>query len=68
MIHNPSHQQLVLDTLSTNLQDPTPVIRAKAAQALGQIGNTTINQCPHRHWSNNNTKSHVRNFKKSTHL
>jgi HEAT repeat len=41
MIHNPSHQQLILDTLSTNLQDPIATIRAKAAQALGQIGNTT---------------------------
>ncbi len=37
MIHNPSHQQLALDTLSTNLQDPIAAIRAKAAQALGQI-------------------------------
>lgn len=38
---NPS-QQLVLDTLNINLQDPIVAIRAKAAQALGQIGNTTI--------------------------
>jgi HEAT repeat protein len=42
MIQDPVHQQLVLDTLCTNLQDPIPAIRAKAAQALGQLGQPTI--------------------------
>jgi HEAT repeat protein len=42
MIHNPQHQQMVLDTLCTTLQDPNPEIRAKAAKALGTIGPTTI--------------------------
>ncbi|MBD2325386.1 HEAT repeat domain-containing protein [Alkalinema sp. FACHB-956] len=42
MIQNPAHQQLGLDTLCTNLQDPIPAIRAKAAEALGQIGHPAI--------------------------
>jgi cobalamin biosynthesis protein CbiG len=42
MIQNPAHQKLVLDTLCTCLQDPIPAIRAKAAEALGQLGQPTI--------------------------
>jgi vesicle coat complex subunit len=42
MIQNPTHQQLILDTLCTNLQDPIPAIRAKAGQALGQLSHPSI--------------------------
>jgi HEAT repeat protein len=42
MIQNQVHQKLVLDTLCAKLQDPIPAIRAKAAQALGQLGQPTV--------------------------
>jgi HEAT repeat protein len=38
MIQDPQLQQMVIDTLLTTLQDPSPEIRAKSAQALGEIG------------------------------
>jgi predicted HTH domain antitoxin len=42
MIQNPQHQQMVLNTLCTTLQDTNPAIRAKSAEALGTIGSTQI--------------------------
>ena len=42
MIQNPAYKQMVLDTFCTALDDASPAVRAKAAEALGKIGNVAI--------------------------
>ncbi len=38
MIQNLAYQQMVLDTSCTALEDARRAVRAKAAEALGKIG------------------------------
>ncbi|MEG4013673.1 MULTISPECIES: HEAT repeat domain-containing protein [unclassified Microcoleus] len=42
MIQNPAYYQMVLDTFCTALEDARPAVRAKAAEALGKIGDVAI--------------------------
>jgi HEAT repeat protein len=42
MIQNPAYYQMVLDTLCTALEDARPPVRAKAAEALGKIGDVAM--------------------------
>lgn len=42
MIQKPANYQMILDTLCKALEDAHPAIRAKAAEALGEIGDVTI--------------------------
>jgi HEAT repeat protein len=44
MIQNPAYYQMVLDTFCTALEDARPAVRAKAAEALGKIGDVA---CPY---------------------
>ncbi|MBD0392965.1 MAG: HEAT repeat domain-containing protein [Microcoleus sp. C1-bin4] len=42
MIQNRAYQQMLLDTSCTALEDARPAVRAKAAEALGKIGDVAI--------------------------
>ena len=42
MIQNPAYYQMVLDTLCSALEDARPAVRAKAAEALGKIGDVAM--------------------------
>ncbi|MEG4294956.1 HEAT repeat domain-containing protein [Microcoleus sp. C2C3] len=42
MIQNPAYYQMVLDTLYTALEDARPAVRAKAAEALGKMGDVAM--------------------------
>jgi len=42
MIQNPAYYQMVLDTLCTALEDARPAVRAKAAEALGKMGDVAM--------------------------
>ncbi|MDY7012952.1 MAG: HEAT repeat domain-containing protein [Cyanobacteriota bacterium] len=41
MTQNTLDRQTILDTFYTALQDTNPVVRAKAAEALGKLGDVT---------------------------
>ncbi len=42
MIQNPAYYQMVLDTFCTALEDARPAVRAKAAEAVGKMGDVAM--------------------------